>query len=159
METNSSYESVHIHLSFFTVHMVAIFGRCSHFFAWVLYCRSWYLEVCHIFHMLESCWDASSSLGYVAVGFYQPLPDLIFIENQETLHALDRRGNGNQDWITTHRAYIDVWTNRRVHVQDGTVVENSTYSSDAYHQWYQKQKCFIFQTQLGIRFLEGLSGW
>ncbi|XP_071914109.1 serine/threonine-protein phosphatase 7 long form homolog [Coffea arabica] len=60
-------------------------------------------------------------------------------ENQAALHSLDHCGKGNQDWITTHGAYIDVWTDRHMHVEDGTVAEDLTYPSDEYSQWYREQ--------------------
>ena len=72
-------------------------------------------------------------------GYHQPVPDLRLTDNQQALHSLDRRGKGNQDWITRHAAYIDVWTDRPNHVEDGAVAEDPTYPSDEYRQWYRER--------------------
>ena len=72
-------------------------------------------------------------------GYHQPVPDLRLTENQQALHSLDRRGKGNQDWLTAHRAYVEVWTDRHSHVEDGVVAEDPTYPSDEYRQWYRER--------------------
>ncbi|XP_071916738.1 serine/threonine-protein phosphatase 7 long form homolog isoform X2 [Coffea arabica] len=72
-------------------------------------------------------------------GYHQPVPDLRLTENQQELHSLDRRGKGNQDWLTAHRAYVEVWTDRHSHVEDGVVAEDPTYPSDEYRQWYRER--------------------
>ncbi|CDP20263.1 unnamed protein product [Coffea canephora] len=71
--------------------------------------------------------------------FHQSLPDMWLTDNHDSLHSLDRRGRANQDWNITHRQYIDIWTDRRVHVQDGIVIEDTKYPSDEYVQWYQER--------------------
>ncbi|CDP04906.1 unnamed protein product [Coffea canephora] len=80
-------------------------------------------------------------------------------DNQAALHSLDRCGRANQDWSTTHRQYIDIWTDRRVHVQDGTVIEDTTYPSDEYVQWYRERTViYISNPSRFFAFPEGFQG-
>ena len=109
------------------------------------------------------CWDVvEPHLPHRVMrqfGFHQSLPDMRLTDNQAALHSLDRRGRANQDWSTTHRQYIDIWTDRRVHVQDGTVIEDTTYPSDEYVQWYRERTViYISNPSRFPAFPEGFQG-
>ena len=92
-------------------------------------------------------------------GYHQPVPDLRLTENQQELHSLDRRGKGNQDWLTAHRAYVEVWTDRHSHVEDGVVAEDPTYPSEEYRQWYRERTVLYISTPTRqLIFPEGFQG-
>ncbi|CDP00841.1 unnamed protein product [Coffea canephora] len=109
------------------------------------------------------CWDVvEPHLPHRVMrqfGFHQSLPDMRLTDNQAALHSLDRRGMANQDWNTTHRQYIDIWTDRRVHVQDDIVIEDTTYPSNEYVQWYREQTViYISNSSRFPAFPEGFQG-
>ncbi|CDP12470.1 unnamed protein product [Coffea canephora] len=92
-------------------------------------------------------------------GYHQSVPDMRLTENQAALHSLDRRGKGNQNWITTHGAYIDVWTDRHSHVEDGVVAEDPRYPSDEYRQWYRERTVlYVSNPTRQLTFPEGFQG-
>ncbi|CDP08143.1 unnamed protein product [Coffea canephora] len=92
-------------------------------------------------------------------GFHQSLPAMRLTDNQAALHSIDRRGRANQDWSTTHKQYIDIWTDRHVHVQDGTVIADTTYLSDEYVQWYRERTVIYISNPSRLPpFPEGFQG-
>lgn len=92
-------------------------------------------------------------------GLNQPIPEARLMDRFKELHKMDRRGRANNDWVSTHRTYIDIWANRHSLIEAGDVVENPTYPSSEYITWYKPRTVmYIFNPSRQNTFAEGFQG-
>ncbi|XP_020208668.1 uncharacterized protein LOC109793607 [Cajanus cajan] len=63
--------------------------------------------------------------------------------NLDNLHNIDMRGRQDENWVTRHAQWIDIWNNRREHTLMGHPMQGPLFHTREYMEWYMANSIYF----------------